>query len=282
MQTIRPCRGRAPQRDCSPLASTIADLIDGDLRPRRRDLAHQERPRERRRAPSDPDAGRLMDKREQILQRLVEVAAGVPGVSTVVRNQDEISEHKRPAIAVFDADESADEAAERQDHPGRAPNLVVMTPEVLILLGAVTRERRLSAQRAARQARQGGAHGRAADRARRPQRPRSLRRLLDPSRPRPLDGRLHGRALRLRLRAAPRAALTSILMEARNARLSLDRQLLRRQRQAQLQGDRRDHVPRSRQRHASSRPRPTSPRWSISPRARASRRRTRRSSPRRR
>jgi hypothetical protein len=77
-----------------------------------------------------------MDKREQILQRLVEVAAGVPGISTVLRNSDEISEHKRPAIAVFDADESADEAAERQDHPGRAPNLVVMTPEVLILLGA--------------------------------------------------------------------------------------------------------------------------------------------------
>jgi hypothetical protein len=77
-----------------------------------------------------------MDKREQILQRLVEVAASVPGVSTVLRNSDEISEHKRPAIAVFDADESADEAAERQDHPGRAPNLVVMTPEVLILLGA--------------------------------------------------------------------------------------------------------------------------------------------------
>jgi hypothetical protein len=77
-----------------------------------------------------------MDKREQILARLVAVAEGVPGVSTVTRNSDEISEHKRPAIAVFDADETTDEAAERQDHPGRAPNLVVMAPEVLILLGA--------------------------------------------------------------------------------------------------------------------------------------------------
>ena len=38
-------------------------------------------------------------------------------------------------IAIFDADESVDEAAERQEHAGRAPNLVVMTPEVLILLG---------------------------------------------------------------------------------------------------------------------------------------------------
>ena len=77
-----------------------------------------------------------MDKREQILQRLVAVAAAVPGINTAVRNQDEISERKRPAIAMFDADETADEAAERQDHPGRAPNIVVMTPEVMILLGA--------------------------------------------------------------------------------------------------------------------------------------------------
>jgi hypothetical protein len=78
-----------------------------------------------------------MDKREAILQRLVEIAAGLQGIATAVRNQDEISEHKRPAIVVFDADESSDEVAERLDHPGRAPNLVVMTPEVLILLGAL-------------------------------------------------------------------------------------------------------------------------------------------------
>ena len=77
-----------------------------------------------------------MDRREQILQRLLEVAAAVPGVITAIRNQDEISERRRPAVAIFDADEIVDEATERQDHPGRAPNLVVMTPEVLILLGA--------------------------------------------------------------------------------------------------------------------------------------------------
>ena len=60
----------------------------------------------------------------------------MPGVATAVRNQDEISERARPAIAVFDADETADERADEQGHPGRAPNIVVMTPEVLILLGA--------------------------------------------------------------------------------------------------------------------------------------------------
>jgi hypothetical protein len=76
-----------------------------------------------------------MDKREQILERLVTIAGAVPGINTAVRNQDELSERKRPAVAIFDADEAADEAAERQDHPGRAPNLIVMTPEVMILLG---------------------------------------------------------------------------------------------------------------------------------------------------
>jgi hypothetical protein len=76
-----------------------------------------------------------VDKREEILQRLVEVAAAVPGVTTAVRNRDEISERARPAIAVFDADETADERAEQQGHGGRAPNMVEMTPEVLILLG---------------------------------------------------------------------------------------------------------------------------------------------------
>jgi hypothetical protein len=76
-----------------------------------------------------------MDKREAILARLVEIAAALDGVTTATRNQDELSERARPAIAVFDADEAVDEAAERQDHPGRAPNIVVMTPEVMILLG---------------------------------------------------------------------------------------------------------------------------------------------------
>jgi hypothetical protein len=79
----------------------------------------------------------MTDKREAILQRLVEIAAGIDGVVTAVRNQDEISEHARPAIAVFDADEAADEQAWQHGHPGRAPNIVEMTPDVVILLGAL-------------------------------------------------------------------------------------------------------------------------------------------------
>jgi hypothetical protein len=77
-----------------------------------------------------------MDKREQILVRLVDIAAAVPGINTAARNQDELSERKRPAIAVFDGDETAYERADQQGHGGRAPNIIEMTPEVMILLGA--------------------------------------------------------------------------------------------------------------------------------------------------
>jgi hypothetical protein len=76
-----------------------------------------------------------MDKREEILSRLAVVAKALAGVGTVVRNQDEISEHKRPAIVIFDADETADERAAQHGHVGRSPNLIEMTPEILILLG---------------------------------------------------------------------------------------------------------------------------------------------------
>jgi hypothetical protein len=65
------------------------------------------------------------------------MATTVPGVITVVRNTNELSEHKRPAIVIFDADEAVDERAEQQGHSGRAPNIIEMTPEVMILLGAV-------------------------------------------------------------------------------------------------------------------------------------------------
>jgi hypothetical protein len=75
-----------------------------------------------------------MDKREAILQRLLAIAEAIDGVATAVRNQDEISERARPAIAIFDADETV--AEHIGDHPGRAPNIVEMSPELQILLGA--------------------------------------------------------------------------------------------------------------------------------------------------
>ena len=76
-----------------------------------------------------------MDKREAILVRLVEIAEALPAIKTAVRNQDEISERARPAIVIFDADETADERANEQGHSGRVPNIIEMSPEALILLG---------------------------------------------------------------------------------------------------------------------------------------------------
>jgi hypothetical protein len=176
-----------------------------------------------------------MDKREAILARLAEVAVMVPSVSTVARNQDELSEHKRPAIVIFDADEAADERAEQQGHSGRAPNIVEMTPEVMILLGAVPEQvgSALNELRAA-----------------------LVKAVLTDDQLIALagsNGRVryagctthlgHGRSMEASMGVhfvfsyVLRPALT-FLKEARNARLSLDRQLLRRQRQNQLQGGR--------------------------------------------
>src|SRR3954469_10605816 len=76
-----------------------------------------------------------MDKREAILVRLVEIAGELAGIKTAIRNQDKISERARPAIVIFDADETADERASEQGHGGRAPNIIEMSPEALILLG---------------------------------------------------------------------------------------------------------------------------------------------------
>ena len=77
-----------------------------------------------------------MDKREAILARIVAIAGGLAGIKTAVRNQDEVSERARPAIVVFDADETADEGAQERGRGGQAPNIVEMSPETLILLGA--------------------------------------------------------------------------------------------------------------------------------------------------
>jgi hypothetical protein len=77
-----------------------------------------------------------MDKREAILARLVAIAGGLDGVKAAVRNQDEVSERARPAIVVFDADEAADESAGERGRASPRPNVVEMSPETLILLGA--------------------------------------------------------------------------------------------------------------------------------------------------
>ena len=76
----------------------------------------------------------MTDLREEILARLVAIAAEVPGVATAGRNRIGLSESARPAMVVLDADEAAEEE-ERASRPAHAPQLVVMTPELFVLAG---------------------------------------------------------------------------------------------------------------------------------------------------
>lgn len=77
----------------------------------------------------------MTDRRELILSRLLEIAKGIPGIVSALRNRDEISEKQRPAIVILDADEAADDA-DPLSRPSRSPRRVAMTPEIYILLGA--------------------------------------------------------------------------------------------------------------------------------------------------
>jgi hypothetical protein len=76
----------------------------------------------------------MPDVREEILARLVAIAAEVPGVVLAGRNRVALSETARPAIIVLDADEAAEED-ETRGRPAASPQLVVMTPELFVLAG---------------------------------------------------------------------------------------------------------------------------------------------------
>lgn len=76
----------------------------------------------------------MFDRREAILQRLVEIAEGVDGVPFVFRNQLDLSERQRPAIVILDSDEVTDQGGSGPGKHPRAASVVSMTPEILILL----------------------------------------------------------------------------------------------------------------------------------------------------
>ena len=81
----------------------------------------------------------MIDRREMILSRLLEIAGSTEGIAGAFRNRDEISEKQRPAIVILDADEVADDA-DPGSRPARSPRRVAMTPEIYILLGAKPEE----------------------------------------------------------------------------------------------------------------------------------------------
>lgn len=80
-----------------------------------------------------------VDRREQILARLVEIMKTVPGIDNVYRNQGDISDSARPASRVFDGGESL---SDRMLAPqlSRAGGVMTMHPVVTLELGGKPEE----------------------------------------------------------------------------------------------------------------------------------------------
>jgi len=71
----------------------------------------------------------VVDVREDILARLLEVVATIPNIRSAHRNNIDITEDQLPAVLVLDGDEETNEA---QNRPSNSPVLVQMTPEIII------------------------------------------------------------------------------------------------------------------------------------------------------
>jgi hypothetical protein len=74
----------------------------------------------------------LVDVREDILARLVEVVATVPNLRTVIRNNIEWVDDQMPLAVVLDGDEEV-VAGNDSSRPSNRPLIVNMTPEIQIV-----------------------------------------------------------------------------------------------------------------------------------------------------
>jgi hypothetical protein len=74
----------------------------------------------------------MVDTREAVLVRLLEVVATIPNMRSVHRNNVDITEDQLPAVVIFDADEETDDAQDVGQRPSNRPTLVRMTPEIVI------------------------------------------------------------------------------------------------------------------------------------------------------
>jgi hypothetical protein len=74
----------------------------------------------------------VVDVREDILARLVEVVATVPNLRTVVRNNVDWVDDQMPLAAVLDGDETV-VAGNDSSRPSNRPLIVEMTPEIQIV-----------------------------------------------------------------------------------------------------------------------------------------------------
>ena len=76
----------------------------------------------------------MTDTREDILERLRDIAAAVDGVTYAVRNVLDITESRLPAVVILEGDEEPSSAVEvdRRRKP-QSPIPMVMTPELCIV-----------------------------------------------------------------------------------------------------------------------------------------------------
>jgi hypothetical protein len=75
----------------------------------------------------------MVDVREDILARLLEVVATIPNIRSVHRNNVDITEDQLPAALVFDGDEETSDATDVSMRPANRPTMVRMTPEIVIV-----------------------------------------------------------------------------------------------------------------------------------------------------
>lgn len=71
-----------------------------------------------------------MDKREQILNRLHQIVAGIAGV-TAERNRTQWDDTQLPAVSVLEGDETVDEP-ENDFRPSTKPHVVKAMPQIYI------------------------------------------------------------------------------------------------------------------------------------------------------
>lgn len=79
-----------------------------------------------------------VDRRELCLAHLFDILQDVEGVSTVLRNEKDISGPKRPGIILMDADDDTGDVP--PGRPSSGPEMVSMVPEVRILAGGTSAE----------------------------------------------------------------------------------------------------------------------------------------------
>src|SRR5262245_42254653 len=76
----------------------------------------------------------MIDTRENILARLLQVVAAIPNIRTAQRNNPDIPEDNMlPAGIVYDGDEETNDTSDVTMRPPYRPTLVTMNPEIVIV-----------------------------------------------------------------------------------------------------------------------------------------------------